>query len=105
MTPEPFFDTLGALASHQQENQLSRTFKACFDHSAQFQSLILDFISGRLGTASPQASQWVCEVERAVKRTVGRLDLHLRSHDRQLRNFGSSRARWKVTAAHLTSVE
>ena len=37
-----FFETLGALAgSRQRENQLSRTFKACFDHSHVFRTRVL----------------------------------------------------------------
>ena len=76
----PFFSTLGALASHQQENQLSRTFKACFDASESFRHLVIDFLRERVDVPLRGSDRWTCEVEQAVKGKLGRLDLHLRAH-------------------------
>jgi hypothetical protein len=81
MTATPFFSTLGALASHQQENQLSRTFKACFDSSESFRHLLLDFLRERLDVPLPRSDRWTCDVEQAVKGKMGRLDLHIRARD------------------------
>ena len=78
MNPIPFFGTLGALAGHQQENQLSRTFKACFDNSARFRELVVAFAARRLDTPLPRTSQWACDVEHPVQGKLGRLDLYFR---------------------------
>ena len=81
MNQTPFFATLGALASHQQENQLSRTFKACFDASESFRHLVIDFLRGRVHIPLPRSERWACDVEQAVKGKIGRLDFHIRAHD------------------------
>jgi hypothetical protein len=77
----PFFETLGALASNQEENQLSRTFKACFDNSAYWRMQFGRLLAARVPRLPVVSTDWTCGVEEGIKGRIGRLDLHIRSAD------------------------
>ena len=56
MTDVPgFFTTLGALASRQQENQLSRSLKACLTDSTEFRRVLLRLVREKLHLSASAA--------------------------------------------------
>jgi hypothetical protein len=77
-----FFQTLGVLAgSRQRENQISRTFKACFDASPAFRSRVLELLGRTCAVPVKVGEQWECLAEIGHD-AGGRLDIvlgHLRS--------------------------
>lgn len=74
-----FFETLGALAgSRQRENQLSRTFKACFDHSQVFRTRVLALLARTCDLKLSPHAEWECDAE-VGHRSGGRMDMVLRS--------------------------
>lgn len=74
-----FFATLGALAgSRQRENQLSRTFKACFDASTVFQTRVLDLLARTCAARVKGHADWGCVAEEG-NNGGGRFDLVLRA--------------------------
>ena len=74
-----FFQTLGALAgSRQRENQLSRTFKACFDVSPVFRARVLGLLANTCkGTKVDTGAGWECVAELGHN-SGGRMDIVLR---------------------------
>lgn len=82
MDESSFFGTLGRLAGRERENQFSRMFLACFEHSRYFRSCILDLlkITCRISGSLPGPDQWICAVE--VPTPIpggGRLDIRISS--------------------------
>lgn len=74
-----FFDTLGALAgSQQQENQLSRTFKACFEASPRFRERVLQLVARSCQVRVSAGAEWECLAE-VGHHSGGRTDLVLRA--------------------------
>jgi hypothetical protein len=79
-TPVHFFRTLGRLAgTRQQENQLSRTFQACFDASADFRRVVLKTIGAECGVKPNPSANWQCAIEQAGP-NGGRVDIHISCH-------------------------
>jgi hypothetical protein len=77
-----FFSTLARLAgSRQQENQLSQTFRACFDASPGFRQTVLKTIARACDASVDAQANWHCATQIAGPQG-GRLDIHLSSPDR-----------------------
>lgn len=75
------FQTVGALAgTRQQENQLSRTFQACFNHSKASRAAVFRVLSRHayLHFSPGRIDDWACDVEVSTKDRHGRLDIRLR---------------------------
>jgi hypothetical protein len=81
MSTHSFFAALGRLAgTGQQENQLSRTFAACFEESAHFRRQVLRLLwdACRKSGPAPEPEGWICtpEISTPVK-GGGRVDLRI----------------------------
>jgi hypothetical protein len=78
---EAFLARLGRLAgSRQRENQLSRTFAACFEESPGFRQAVLALVWRATKRRGPMPGRdgWTCAVEQSLNGPRrGRVDLHL----------------------------
>jgi len=75
----PMFSTLGALTQREEE-QLSRTFQACFNHSQGFRERVFAVLEQHCELPFKVGSKeaWFCDVEVATKDGKGRIDIRLR---------------------------
>jgi hypothetical protein len=98
-----FFETLGHLAgSRHEENQISRTFKACFGASTMFRQVILDLLAQECGVAvtAMRRFDWRCTTEEPVAN--GRLDIRVRADDPRSPEFIlESKVGYKLTMRQL----
>jgi hypothetical protein len=100
--PSDFFATLGRLAGSQRENQLSRTFQACFSCSAGFRRRVLEAVAAQCNVRVDIADEWECLTEEAHV-SGGRLDIVLRSTAPAAPEFRlESKVGSKLTLAQLT---
>ena len=77
-----FFRTLGQLAgTRQQENQLSRTFQACFSASPGFRNSVLKMLCRECQAHANVSAEWTCAVDLAGP-NGGRPDLRISSTQR-----------------------